>query len=76
MAMSKEQILSEALALDPREREAIAEELWLSVDEQTKEEVAEAWADEIRTRLDNAGRGHASAKPVDEVLARLRNKAS
>jgi hypothetical protein len=29
MAMSKEQILTEAMSLNPREREAIAEELWL-----------------------------------------------
>jgi putative addiction module component (TIGR02574 family) len=75
MAMSKEKILSEAMALNPREREAIAEELWLSVDEQTKEELAIAWTDEIRRRLDQAAKGEGSSKPVEKVLTRLRNKA-
>jgi putative addiction module component (TIGR02574 family) len=75
MAMSKEQILTEAMSLNPREREAIAEELWLSIDEQTKEELAAAWTDEIRNRVDKAARGEGSSKSVDEVVGRLRNKA-
>jgi putative addiction module component (TIGR02574 family) len=75
MALTKEQILTEAMALNPREREAIAEELWLSIDKQTKEELAAAWANEIHSRVDKAARGEGSSKPVEEVLSRLRNKA-
>ena len=40
-----------ALALPDGEREWLAERLWLSLDETTREEAAEAWAREISRRL-------------------------
>jgi putative addiction module component (TIGR02574 family) len=75
MAMTKKQIISEAMSLDPRDREAIAEELLLSVDSATQEEVSDAWAAEIQRRVARADRGEGSSKPVDKIVARLRNKA-
>src|SRR5205809_636549 len=43
-AVSKDELLAKALSLKPRDRINLAEELWLSADDTTREEVSEAWA--------------------------------
>jgi putative addiction module component (TIGR02574 family) len=72
MAMTKEQILEHAMALEPRQREELAEELLLSVDEILDPE----WAAEIKRRIAQIDRGEAKLVPADEVFATLRAKYS
>jgi putative addiction module component (TIGR02574 family) len=72
MPMTKEQIYAEAIALDVREREALAEELLLTVDDGTREEVDAAWAEEIERRIAEYERGEVKAIPGDQVLRELR----
>ena len=72
MPMTKEQLYAEAMALDVREREALAEELLLTVDDGTREEVDAAWAEEIERRIAEYERGEVKAIPGDQVLRELR----
>jgi putative addiction module component (TIGR02574 family) len=75
MTLTKEQIRTAALNLNPAEREALAEELLLSIDEASRQEIDAVWLAEIRRRDDDYRAGKTTAKPVDEVLNRLRNKS-
>jgi len=75
MSMTKKEILAAAMALEPDDRQDVAEELWCSLDSAAQERVTEAWVQEIERRLDLAARGEGNSKPVDEVVARLRTKA-
>jgi putative addiction module component (TIGR02574 family) len=70
--MTKDQLLAEAMALDVREREALAEELLLTVDDGTREEIDAAWAEEIDRRIAEYERGEVKAIPGDQVLRELR----
>lgn len=72
--MTREQILSEAMSLAPEERELLAEELWLSIDGTTRDEVEQAWAAEIRRRIDEADEHPEDLRSGDEVVAELRAK--
>jgi putative addiction module component (TIGR02574 family) len=74
MALTKEQILAEAMSLPPDERSHVAEELWLSVDEATKEEIDAAWLAEIRRRVAAVDSGAMKTIPAEELLAELRAK--
>jgi putative addiction module component (TIGR02574 family) len=76
MSLTREQILSEALALGPDERAELAESLWLSVDEGTQAEIDAAWATEVSRRIADFDAGRAKAKPVEESIERLRRKAA
>jgi hypothetical protein len=67
MSLSKEQIKEAALQLDPTEREALAEELLLSLSESDREEIDAAWLQEAKDRHASFLSGEESAKPVDEV---------
>jgi putative addiction module component (TIGR02574 family) len=73
--MTREQIKSAALSLDPAEREALAEELLLSLSDLDQAEIDAAWLGEAHRRDADYATGKTTAKPVDEVLARLRAKA-
>jgi hypothetical protein len=68
MSLTKEQIKTAALALGPAEREALAEELLLSVTESEREAVEGA---EAKRRDALFLRGEMGAKPVEDVIARL-----
>jgi putative addiction module component (TIGR02574 family) len=57
MTSDADALFRAALALPEREREWLAERLWLSVDETTREEAAEAWAREIGRRLNELKQG-------------------
>ena len=69
--MTKEQILSEAMTLNPRERDEVAEALWQSIapDELSAEQLAE-----IRRRLDAIDAGQAQFVPGDQVMRELRER--
>ena len=75
MTLTREQIRAAALELDPNDREALAEELLLSIGVEEREAIDQAWLEEARRRDAAllAGKGH--SKPVDEVLGRLQRKA-
>lgn len=71
MAMSREQILAGAKALDPREREELIEDLRQIVDddELTPEQLAE-----IRRRVAEMDRGEAVMVPGEQVMRELRER--
>jgi len=72
MPMSKEQIFTEAMTLEPHDRQALGEELLQSVDQILDPE----WAAEIQRRVDEIKRGKAKLIPVDQAVERLRAKYS
>ena len=75
MPLTKEQIKTAALELGAAEREALAEELLLSVTESEREEVDAAWLIEVKRRDAAYRRGEVGAKPVQDVIARLTGRA-
>jgi hypothetical protein len=73
--MTLDQIKSAALALSAPQREALAEELLLSITEAEQSEIDTAWLIEVRERDSRFQRGETTAKPADQVIERLLNKA-
>jgi len=73
--MTREQIKAAALELDPAEREALAEELLLSLDDAERHAIDLVWLAEARRRDADFRSGNSGAKPVDEVLERIARKA-
>ena len=71
MSMTKDQIKSAALALDPNERQALVEELWLSLDGPDQSAIDAAWLDEVRRRDAALAAGGMTTSPVDEAVARV-----
>jgi putative addiction module component (TIGR02574 family) len=71
MPFTKEQLLAEAMALKPEEREALAEELWLSIPAQDRQAVDAAWLAEARRRDAAFAAGQIVAVPVDEAMNRV-----
>ncbi len=70
--MSREQLIHEALSLPQKEREMLAEELLVSVDRISSQEVESLWKVEAERRLDVMLNG--SSTPIDgpEFLKKLR----
>lgn len=65
-------VLEKALALSTRERGLLIDQLIASLDEGPAEEgVEEAWAAEIKQRVDDMRSGKAKMIPGDEVLREL-----
>lgn len=75
MTLTREQIRAAALELDPDDREALAEELLLSIGIEEPEAIDQAWLEEARRRDSKFLAGEKDAKPVDEVLDRLKRGA-
>jgi putative addiction module component (TIGR02574 family) len=73
--MTTDQIRTAALKLDPVEREALAEELLLSVSDTDRETVDAAWLAEAHHRDAEFRAGKSTLSPVDAVISRLRQKA-
>lgn len=73
--MTRDQIVAEAMALDPVEREALAEELLLSLSEADREAIDAAWLTEVRRRDTAFAKGEISASPVDDAVARVLSRA-
>jgi putative addiction module component (TIGR02574 family) len=74
MSMTRDQIFAEAQSLDPKDRELLAEDLWQSLDETTRNEVNEAWAVEIQRRLQLLDSGQMGTTEAPDVFAKLRAK--
>jgi len=72
--MTKEQLLAAAMALPADERQQIADALFESVAEGTREEIDAAWIAECKRRLEAYKRGEVQATPVDEVIERIRSR--
>jgi hypothetical protein len=75
VTLTKEQIKAAAMELEPMEREALAEELLLSLSEGEREKIDAAWLGEAHQRDAAFAAGKIGAKPVDEVIQRLAGKA-
>ena len=75
MVLSKDQIKSAALKLEPAERESLAEELLLSLDNADREAMDAAWLAESRRRDTEFQSGKMGAKAVEELINRLERKA-
>ena len=75
MTLTKEQIRSAALQMDPTDRGALAEELWLSLTQSEQEEIDKAWLEEAYRRDAELKAGRMSTVSVDEVMDRLMRKA-
>jgi putative addiction module component (TIGR02574 family) len=71
MAMTKKQILTEAMALDPTERDEVAKALWQCI---VPEELTPAQARELRRRLDALDSGKVQAIPGEQVMQELRQR--
>jgi putative addiction module component (TIGR02574 family) len=71
MSMTKEQILTEAMALDPRDRDEIAQTLWQSADprEFTAEQIREH-----RRRIDDLDAAQTRLIPGEQVMEELRKQ--
>jgi len=75
MTLTKEQIKSAAMKLDPADREALAEELLLSIDEQDRQAIDAAWLAEVKRRDVQFQAGKTVAKPFDQIIDRLKGRA-
>lgn len=67
--------MTAVLELDPGEREALAEEILLSIGTADRQAVDQAWIAEIRRRDADFRAGKTGAKPVDEVLKQVSSRA-
>jgi hypothetical protein len=74
MILNKDQIKAAALQLDPIEREALAEEILLSIDGVERDAIDSAWLSEAHRRDAAFIAGQATSKPVDEVIARIKGR--
>jgi len=68
--MTKDQILTEAMSLDAADREALAEQLFLSVGQSDAETIASAWLQEVRAGDALFVAGKMKASPIDDVIDR------
>ena len=69
--MTKDQILTEAMALDPRERDEVAEALWQSI---LPGELDPGQVAEIRRRIEALDSGQARPIPGEQVMHELRQR--
>lgn len=74
--MTREQIRSAALELDASDREALAEELLLSIGHADRDSIDAAWLAEAHQRDQAFRNGTTTARPVDEVIARIKHRAA
>ena len=68
MSLTAEQIRTAALELQPAEREALAEELLLSISGSERYEIDAAWLEEVQLRDAAFIAGKMSGSPVDEAI--------
>jgi hypothetical protein len=76
MSLNKSQIKAAALELDPAEREALAEELLLSLSDEESQAIDAAWLAEARRRDAAFAAGSVLARPVDDVVDRLTRRTA
>jgi putative addiction module component (TIGR02574 family) len=70
--MTKEQLLAEAMALDPKDRDELAEAIHQSVE---LEPLTDEQRNELLRRAKAIDDGKAELIPADEVLRRLRERS-
>jgi putative addiction module component (TIGR02574 family) len=66
--MSLEELESELLKLDTRERARLAERLLNSLENLAPAEIERLWADEALRRLEEIGQGKAKTRSAEDVL--------
>jgi putative addiction module component (TIGR02574 family) len=71
MAMTKDQILTEAMALDPGERDEVAEALWQCI---VPKEFTPAQIAEVRRRIVALDSGQVQSIPGEQVMQELRQR--
>jgi putative addiction module component (TIGR02574 family) len=69
-----EQILQNALSLNPDDRVEIAECLILSLDTERPADFEAAWAAEIKRRLESIDKGEVQLIPWDDVIRSMRER--
>lgn len=69
--MTKDQVLAEALALKPAERESLAQDLLLSLGDADAEAVDRAWLDEARRRDEAFARGKMGSVTLEDAISRV-----
>ena len=75
MTLTKEQIRNAAMELPAEEREELAEELMYSITAAEADAIDAAWLAEVQRRSAEFQAGKTTARPIEEVLARLEAKA-
>lgn len=60
-------LLEQALTIPPEERVGLAEALLASIDEE-KEDVKQAWQDEVKSRMQAVAEGHAKLYDVKRLF--------
>jgi hypothetical protein len=70
--MTIEELMREALQLDPADRAAIAHELLNSLETLSEAEIEQLWLDEALRRNAEIEAGVAHTIPADEAIARAR----
>ena len=71
MAMTKDEILAEAMALDPRERDEVAEALWQCI---VPGEFTPGQMAEVRRRVAAEDSGQVQAIPGEKVMQEMRQR--
>jgi putative addiction module component (TIGR02574 family) len=71
MAMTKEQILTAAMALEPRERDEVAEAIWQGI---VPEEFTPGQVTEVRRRIAALDSGQVQPIPGEQVMQELRQR--
>ena len=71
MAMTKDQILTEAMAMEPRERDEVAEALWQCI---VPQEFAPGQVAEVRHGAAALDNGEVEPVPGDQVMQELRQR--
>ncbi|MHB0961512.1 MAG: addiction module protein [Pirellulaceae bacterium] len=72
MNTQSKQVLQSALALPESERAEIAASLILSLDTDTDDGVDEAWAAEVRRRVESIDKGEVTLIPWDDLMREMR----
>ena len=74
MNTQSQQILLSALSLPESDRAEIAASLINSLDKEADEQVDEAWAAEIKRRIDEIDGGEAKLVPWDDVMREMNER--
>jgi putative addiction module component (TIGR02574 family) len=71
MTKTAEQLLEQALALEPADRAAIVDELMDTLEPSTNAEYVSRWTQEIQSRIEDHESGKVKAASWDEARTRI-----
>jgi putative addiction module component (TIGR02574 family) len=74
MDNNAQQIFKDALAMQPVEKAALIEKLFLSFDQERQNSINQLWAEEAESRLEGFAAGKICARPFTAVLSELNAK--